>query len=152
VRLVWIPRGQAIAICGRSSRCTAEVSWQRASVPNVRAYRPACSRSRLQPRWRVALSRGEMRLPVAAIDLTPNCVARGVVARAFVVASTRFSLEPLTRPHELRRVKMVGLISSSGTHQSSFDRNRIAEEVENGAMGVNRRGQFLISSSVLWPT
>jgi hypothetical protein len=85
-------------------------------------------------------------------ELGGSAIARGVVARAFVVASTRFSLEPLTRPHELRRVKMVKSTSSSGTHQSSFDRNRIAEEVENGAVGVNRRGQFLISSSVLWPT
>ena len=41
--------------------------------------------------------------------------------------------------------------SSSGTHQLSFDRNWIAEEIKNGAVGVNRRGQFLIASGVLWP-
>jgi hypothetical protein len=28
VPLVLIPRGPAIAICGRSTSCTAEVSWQ----------------------------------------------------------------------------------------------------------------------------
>jgi hypothetical protein len=70
---------------------------------------------------------------------------------AIISASTCYSLGPLTRPRELRRLEMVGSTSSSGTHQSSFDRNRIAEEVENRAVGVNRRGQFLISSGVLWP-
>jgi hypothetical protein len=34
--------------------------------------------------------------------------------------------------------------------QFSFDRNRIAEKVKSGAMGVNRRSQFLITSRVLW--
>ena len=43
VPLEWIPRGPAIAICGRSTSCTAGASWQRASMRNVRAYRPACT-------------------------------------------------------------------------------------------------------------
>src|SRR6516162_6855175 len=38
-------RGPAIAICGRSTSCTAGASWQPASMRSVRASRPACTYS-----------------------------------------------------------------------------------------------------------
>jgi hypothetical protein len=47
--------------------------------------------------------------------------------------------------------RQIGTTSSRGAHQISLDGNRIAEEVKNGAVGVNRRGQFLIASGILWP-
>src|SRR5215469_2292949 len=39
VLLGWIPRGPAIAICGRSTSCTAGASWPRASMRNVHGDR-----------------------------------------------------------------------------------------------------------------
>jgi hypothetical protein len=41
VPLELIPRGPAIAICDRSTSCTAGGSWPHASMRNVHAYRPA---------------------------------------------------------------------------------------------------------------
>ena len=59
-------------------------------------------------------------------------------------------------PRSLQRPKLerAGWVSrsapSGGTHQFPFDRNRVAEEVKNWAVGVNRRGEFLVASRGLW--
>ena len=85
VRLELIPKGPAIAICTRSTSCTAGVSWRRASMQNVRVLSRAC-----MCLISVAASGGASRYlaaergcRVAAIDLTPNFVevARVLAAR-----------------------------------------------------------------------
>ena len=75
-----------------------------------------------------------------------------VSAIATMSASTSpFALPPNSAGRDFVASRWIGPTSSSGTHQFSFDRNWIAEEVKNGAVSVNRRGQFLIASGVLWP-
>ena|SRR5690242_13189491 len=91
--LELIPSSPAIAICGRLTSCTAAVSWERASMRNVRAYSGVyvldlgCGLGGAS-RYLAA----ECGCRVAAIDLTPNFVkgARILTARCGLAERIEF--------------------------------------------------------------